>query len=144
MTDLDASFLAGFFDGEGCVRINSRVASPKSKRLNYQVQVVIGHTNKPILDWIAGLFGGNVLPRKSARNVKQQWFWCVYGDKARTFLQTISPHARIKREEVILALRFLSELKGAPSVKLDPEIYLEQQKVEKQMKFLKQLEFPSR
>ena len=66
-----ATYLAGFFDGEGCVSLNS----------NGSIQLRVINTYKPVLDLFVEEFGGSVKIRKQRIN-KSQYHWSVYGDDA--------------------------------------------------------------
>src|SRR5678816_119484 len=56
MTQLSPQYLAGFFDGEGCVHIN------KLKRYghyNYRLTVMFSQATKQVVDMIHQQFGGS-------------------------------------------------------------------------------------
>ena len=55
MTKLTIEYMAGFFDGEGCVEL-----SPKK----IQDRISVVNTNKTILEYIQETFGGSIISKK--------------------------------------------------------------------------------
>lgn len=103
---LDIRYVAGLFDGEGCVRIN-RWFKPGSVHVRYNVFAFIGMTHKPVIDELMAQFGGSVHcnhhSRKSPRH-RDQFVWIVASQKAASFLRTVLPYLIVKRDEAMLAL----------------------------------------
>ena len=72
----DEGYMAGFFDGEGCVKISNRGRLSDS--------LVIGNNNKFILDWIEKTFSGKIYKRsnihyKDGYNRQQSYMWYLNG-----------------------------------------------------------------
>ena len=71
---IDIKYLAGFFDGEGCVEINPN---------KIQDRISVVNTNKIILECIQETFGGTIYSKKiSGLSKKPQWVWRLYGRNA--------------------------------------------------------------
>lgn len=111
LSDREIAYLAGFFDGEGCVSI-LRFAEKRraATYFAYRLQVRIGNTNLEVLEWIQSKFGGTIYDqvRSVPGNRKPFWAWHTSGHKAKTFLEMIEPFVIVKRRQIQVALQFLS------------------------------------
>jgi LAGLIDADG endonuclease len=102
---ISPEYLAGFFDGEGCVSIYI-VKNPK-----YQchVRTVIVNTNKEILQAINQQFSG-YLQVDRFNNPEKPWkpFTQLHfqGERAIEFLTFIRPFSIIKKRQIDLAFEF--------------------------------------
>jgi hypothetical protein len=86
------SYLAGYFDGEGCVRFdNTPVCSVAS---------IYPYTLEVFRDCFNGAIGSEV--RHSTH--KKIYRWRAYGDNATAFLSEIHPYLREKRVQALLCL----------------------------------------
>ena len=105
---VELSYVAGFFDGEGCVHIARQRAHPGGVTyINYYLRVDIANTNKDILIWISGLFGyGSVTKKGRKGNRKQGWSLVIVSRQAASFLTDISPYVKVKRGQVALGIEF--------------------------------------
>lgn len=95
------AYIAGFFDGEGCIRIKK--ASQRGN--SYYVWVAITNSNKGILDEVVELFGGTVRPAEKTVN-KVVYHYLITASEAVDFLTTISGFLRDKKEQAELAIIF--------------------------------------
>ena len=100
-SDLELAYLAGIFDGEGCVRIHK---SGKS----FVLQVNVGNTSPGIVNCFHKVFGGCVAPLGSPRmpHHKQGYYWKVYSENAYRCLKELLPFLLIKHEEAEVAIKF--------------------------------------
>lgn len=89
--------MAGFFDGEGCIRINKRVrpVSPE-----YTLFITVGQKDGAMIDWIVQEFGGH------AHKVKRDgsYTWTVSNKKAHEVLEKITPYLKYKKPQALVAL----------------------------------------
>ena len=103
-TPLSREYLAGFFDGEGCVGVYSR-NSNKKDTLKYFVLVCSvsqkGDAGKELLDRIKLQFEGSIY-----RNGSGVWQWTTSANKADTFIRYILPFSNIKQPQLLKALSF--------------------------------------
>ena len=99
--NMGRAYMAGFFDGEGCVTI-----SRPHSRSNYQLEVNIGNTNREVLEWIQRNYGGRLHALRKPTYYKPYSVWQVSGEEAIHFLQLVLPFLKVKREEAELAIRF--------------------------------------
>ena len=100
---MDNSYIAGFFDGEGCVSIKRTGGSG-----NYlQVVAQIINTDIDILKKFKEKFSGNIhVMYRTKPNHKTGYTWKVASKSAYEFLLAIYPYAIIKRDRIKLALEF--------------------------------------
>jgi len=109
------SYLAGLFDGEGCVRIEiNKLKNPK--RMNQfrdHLESIIANTYLPVLEECKILFGGHV--KKSSMGNKQCWQWKLLSLSAAIFLSAIFPYTKIKRDQIGLALEYVRVCKNRKS-----------------------------
>ena len=95
VTEVDCAWLAGFFDGEGCI------IGVFSKRKGYHLLVSIGQKDERPLLWIKRRFGGWIERGKEGGRVHM---WRTSHANARAFLEAIAPYLRVKKERAELAL----------------------------------------
>ena len=93
----DEGYMAGFFDGEGCVHIR------KGNRLSDSLKV--GNNNKFILDYIKEMFGGKVHPRnrkpyKDGYNRQQSYVWGLNGRYGVALAKLLYPLCWEKKEKL--------------------------------------------
>ena len=97
----DIAYIAGFMDGEGCIRIKKASQGGNS----YYVWVAITNSNKEILDFIQGIFGGQV--RKAEKTVnKTIYHYLVTSSEATDMLKTLMGFLIEKYEQAELAIYF--------------------------------------
>jgi len=97
--DFNASYFAGYLDGEGCITISSGGSA----------YVCISNTYLPILKAIKKKYGG-LLYRKNHPNpnARQQWRWQASGATAVSVVADVLPYLIEKREQAILLLEYRS------------------------------------
>ena len=97
----DVAYIAGFFDGEGCIRIKRANQGGNS----YYIWVAITNSNNKILEWIAELFGGSV--RKAERSVnKDIYHLLITAAEATDMLKVLLSFLREKKEQAEMAIWF--------------------------------------
>ncbi len=97
----EISYIAGFFDGEGCVRIKKAGHSNNC----FFVIAHLTNTNLEILQKVKLLFGGSIRFQEEGRN-KRIYNWSLSCSEAVDFLRTLLPFLIEKREQAELALHF--------------------------------------
>lgn len=122
MNKLTAEYLAGFFDGEGCVYISKH----KGKKNNpyYAVRLTIANTYKPVIDLIEEAFDGFTQRTSAEKSDNQRSaFACeIYRkDKIKEFIKMILPYTIVKKEQLIMALEFLEHMDISVSGKEVPK-----------------------
>ena len=95
------AYIAGFFDGEGCVRL---------KNANHVI-AHITNSNQRILMQVQDLFGGQIRRQERTPN-KTIYNWYITSAEAVDFLRTVSPFLQEKGPQAMLAIKF-HEKKGS-------------------------------
>lgn len=135
MDNIKLSYLAGFFDGEGCISILK--TTKKNWNPSYFLQAQIGQKYGSILDWIKENFGGNVYKKRDQT-------WIVTNFKAYEFIKLIEPYLKYKNPQAKLAIKFYEErILGAKrqhaSIPHSKEEIAMREEMLKQMQILKRL-----
>ena len=96
-------WMAGFFDGEGCVSIRR---SFDSRRLisNLNLLVSISQKDTTVLGLIVVAYGGKLNNCAGIHEVR----W--HGKASKEFIETILPYSVVKRTQLEIALEFISTL----------------------------------
>lgn len=129
---LSNQYVAGLFDGEGCLSISKRVIKGKhEKYVRYRLKIKITGTDLRVLELLKDWFGaGNIyrkFPSKKIQERKPCYDWVLAG-KANMlrFISFIKQYSIIKEQHIKLALEFLAtvnENKGStPLTKKQREI----------------------
>jgi len=108
MKKTDIAYIAGLFDGEGCIRINKNSANRNYYTLNVSVKMAWEWMPK----YLHLAFGGSIHKYKMDKyypNAKDQWCWNIRGKEATEFLKAILGYLRVKRAEAELAIVFQSK-----------------------------------
>jgi len=103
------AYIAGFFDGEGCVRINKTLSSNKKLRSNpaYSLTCSVSNTNPFVLEYLCDCFGGSVhLLNRGNEKRRPIWEWRIYGNAASSFLCQIVSFLKLKDKEAKIAITF--------------------------------------
>ena len=115
MSKTDLAYIAGFFDGEGCISIK-RIRNRNRPFNQYQLEVTVGSTDEWVCERFKFVFGGNVRKTKSRNpNWKPFWVWRASSKTAGVFLKVIIPYLHLKRDRAEIALTF----QRARSIKQD-------------------------
>lgn len=112
---LSPEYVAGFFDGEGCVCISLRRGGAGQAYLRCQIT----NTNKSILQEIQDDYGGTITkfkPRSKKCKMRYNVTW--QGPKAMRFLGRIAEHVVLKKKQVCLALDFCEFMFTPPEDRL--------------------------
>ncbi len=124
---ISKKYIAGFFDGEGCIStIESFLVTKYVKYPRVQLQISVTNTCEGILQEISEIYGGLVRPQNTLPNRTQCYSWTLTGkQQMRKFLEDILQYLYIKRNEALLALEFIETLReeNLGSVGLDAGIH---------------------
>jgi hypothetical protein len=101
---VSAAYIAGFFDGEGCVGLYS---TGRNKTFNLRVQIVQNVTvrSKRLFRYLQDTYGGTWSRRKRKKAAN----WQLHGDNATRFLRDIQTHSVLKGDQIDLALRWAAQ-----------------------------------
>lgn len=106
MDQTELAYLAGLFDGEGCIFIQKLNKQRGFITSRYRLTVQITNTCESIMMWFKSQ-GWYVLERKK---MKKEWKRCWVGKlhdrNASRFLESVLLYLRVKRDEAEVALEF--------------------------------------
>jgi len=111
VSKLTIQYVAGLFDGEGCVNIYQTKKGVKKDRIGYELTATIYNTYFEIIKRLKETFGGYGLTRKRERvrngeNWKTSYEWKLSCSKAKDFLKKLLPYLIIKKEQAKIAIEF--------------------------------------
>jgi hypothetical protein len=97
---MSLEYLAGFFDGEGCVGVY-----PAHQGASYHLMVQITQNSTraadALLREISDRFGGSVGVVETRKH--RQLHWSIGGDRGALFLESILPYLVLKLDQAIIA-----------------------------------------
>ncbi len=101
LKEISLAYMAGFFDGEGCVNFTQ---SGYSK--TWVVRVMVRNTDLGIIQSIQNTFGGRISTtlQKKRPAWKTSYCWIIVGGKAIDFLRLIDPFVIVKRDQILTAM----------------------------------------
>jgi hypothetical protein len=107
-------YLAGLFDGEGTIGINSRYSAKHMKNqsdMGYAPYVRIGMNDEKSIRSVADFFKvGHYYPEKSYKGYRAMHRWdCRNTNDTKMVLLMLEPFLRLKKPQAHLALRFIEE-----------------------------------
>jgi hypothetical protein len=123
---LNAQYIAGFFDADGSVGIYNRASRNKNV---YQVNVAIANSGTHglmICKALVEQFGGCVTHQKKVKKDTHRsvfWYRLNGGKVLKDFLEYISPHVIIKKDQIDIALQFIEEKSKMPKYGKSEEQY---------------------
>lgn len=106
LSEVDAAYIAGFVDGEGCISMRRDGGNGIS------VWLQITNTNSDVLLWIQQTVGfGNLFEQPVTGNRKRTFSLRLGGrEKCAVLLKTILPYLKVKDEQARLAIHFVENL----------------------------------
>ena len=119
MNETDLAYVAGMFDGEGCILI----VKQHPERNTFRLDVRVTSTDFPLLESLKENFGGWVGNQPDNKNVKKcrrARYWAASSKTAFVFLKKIAPFLRIKKEQAGLAIEFQERIEKVGVNELEP------------------------
>ena len=119
MNDTDVAYIAGLFDGEGCVSYKQYMRKrPHNKKPypTWQIRLEIAMTDKSILIWVnemlgVGTVGEKRYKTKYTKGWKKQWRWrCSHRDAFKVCCLLFA-YAHVKLGEIQKIIQHYSERK---------------------------------
>ena len=102
MNTNDIAYIAGLFDGEGCVsykQYNRQRKHNKKPYPTWQIRVEIAMTDKAVIEWLHETLGFGWSAEKKYHTkpkYKRQWRWCCGYRDALIFAKLLWPFAQVK------------------------------------------------
>jgi hypothetical protein len=110
LTELEYAYLAGFFDGDGCVNI-AKHTGPRCISPSYGLRLIFAQSDGPFLKyWQAKTGIGRVYERTQESNLSPThpgYHWRINTREAEGLLRRIVDYVVLKRDQVQVALKFL-------------------------------------
>lgn len=108
MLETDKAWLAGFFDGEGCISVRKQISGQRYNP-TYSISITVTNTSKLVMDYLVKLCGSYYKTelRKAGRvgNRKDCYYWQICSEKAKMLLEIILPYLVLKKEQAINAIK---------------------------------------
>ncbi len=137
LTETEKAYLAGIFDGEGCVGYYKRKGN--RSKYSYVALAMIGQSDIRLMNWLQSKLGfGTVTSSPGKINVEYHWAinkkTVVY-----EFLSAIRPYLLLKADQVDALLELMRREGFHPTVKgqVTPEVLASREKVYMKLKQLK-------
>ena len=133
------SYLAGYFDGEGCIHISLQ---KRGKGGNHVLVCTIGTCDKDVPILYHKRFGGwygEVLKPNGSGETKRYYRWQVVSKDAESFLNIIEPYLIAKKQQALLGLKMRKRMswKGGSGHSLPEGEFNLREQVRKEMSLLK-------
>ncbi len=127
METVNLDYLAGFFDGEGCISINKNRKLKKQNGkyyIQYNGNVIVANTNREILELFKKRFGGNIYELKAKnrhQNNKPSFQWIIYSKMATNFCEEMVDRLILKKRqaEILASLQSLKDGKWRDQERLN-------------------------
>jgi predicted transcriptional regulator len=132
----DASYIAGFFDGEGhfsIVQTHRKTRYGETADLN--LHIGMSNNSLDILAWIRGVLGiGKITPRTRINNNGYVWYVSKASDM-RMFIEMIAPYLKLKMIQAKVASEFLETVSDhyKSSYRLSKETFNKRMELRKEM-----------
>jgi len=105
MKKTDLAYIAGLFDGEGCIRIGKCKKTPR-QMTSYSLHCSLSIANQYLPELLRMFFGGGIRRRNLPPPRKMQWDWQIHGENAISFLKAIYPYMILKKGQADIAFKF--------------------------------------
>jgi len=115
---LSWQYLAGFFDGEGCLYISKQKG--KKKNSYYTPRLTIANTNEEVIGLIEKAFDGCVAREgfEIREGRRRPWYIEIYKRaRIKQFLKNIYPYSVVKKPQIELMFEFMEHLDKSKSGK---------------------------
>src|SRR5712671_5446996 len=112
---LSLPYIAGFFDGEGCVSLcycnRRKRKSMDGHVMGFKLIAGVSNTDPNVLLMLQSMYGGDLClsnVRNTNPNHKRVYAWKVTArDTTKAFLTAIEPFCLVKKDQILIALRYL-------------------------------------
>lgn len=122
------SYLAGLFDGEGCITVNHLKYKHKSQ---FVLHIQVTNAYLPLLSTLKHLFGGQVVDYTKNRSCI--YTWICRANKALVFLGRVYPHSIVKAKQIELGIFFQKNIRKISK--------LQKQRIRRKLQELKRVRY---
>ena len=128
----DAAYIAGLFDGDGCVTYKQQMKKrgPDKKAYpTWNIRMEINMTDKPVIQWVHETLGvgtfGEKPPGKGQLGKKMQYRWrCGFRDAFHVSC-LLFPYAQVKLDKISQIIDHYTDRNPLPSNVIDLKKYRE-------------------
>ena len=104
------SYLAGLFDGEGCISIS--VKNRKNGTIKHELIVQVSMVDEVPVKMFFDNFGGSFTKSKKDPPKHDIYHWRLSSVKAKTFLEIIEPYLLVRQKQARIAIQFQSGIRN--------------------------------
>ncbi len=107
MTEIELAYIAGFFDGEGCVNLKvfTKTSGKQKGQICSEMTIEVSNNDFSVLKFINERFNGRITKRY---DLKHPHTLRMESKKAVHFLQNIYPYLITKKEQARIGIEFQS------------------------------------
>ena len=119
LSETDKAYIAGLFDGEGCICLTKLKTRSKHGGISPEYHLIANITNTylSVLEWIQMIFRGNLNLKLDPKSTKPGYRLEFSTRQAVDFLSTIQPYLKIKLDQCHVALQYIKWFDSLPSYK---------------------------
>jgi|SRR5210317_594200 hypothetical protein len=118
MTEAEAAYIAGLFDGEGTITYKKYKEKKKNGTYDcWRISMEIAMTDRSVLVWLTEVLGCGTLNKKPRKNGhKMQWRWrCVFRDAFHVCC-LLFPFAHVKLDKIQKVIEHYSTIQKKDNV----------------------------
>ena len=122
---VEAAYLAGLFDGEGCVTMARHLhRGGRSGPLTYRMFVELVNTDESVVVLFHQYFGGHIYRREPKKVTHRViWRWQATSYAARRAMEVLLPYLRIKRARAEIMIEYAKTARGWGGKALSQEVW---------------------
>lgn len=114
--DAELAYLAGFFDGEGCISVRRQPSRWGAFPYYFGVLVTAYNTRRAPLQRFQQTFGGSIYSAVKVAGRKRVYTWYVAGHRAVEVARQLLPYLMIKQDRALLVQGFPDRQSNGTSV----------------------------
>lgn len=100
LLDMKYAYIAGFFDGEGCIGVYRN-----GRYYNAFLRIEIANVDRTSLQFVKSILGGSIIDKPpTSERCKMCYRWKLGGTLAAEALEKLLPYLIIKKERAILGI----------------------------------------
>lgn len=129
----ELAYIAGFFDGEGCVVISKRKPYRDKKYTSYNLVTNISNTDKDVVDYIHSVIGGSIRENKKGKRYRVCYANVFSSEQSYQLLKYLLPYLKVRRKQAELAIKFQEVVNSSKNWKLTKEELYERDKIRQEI-----------
>ena len=112
ITDVEAAYIAGILDGEGCIAIHKKAVRKQHHNPTFLVHMDITNTSRDLLGWVRLTTGlGKILDKPRTKGWKACYKLFFIADEIKPLLERVLPYMLVRRKQAELVLEFIGTIK---------------------------------